>query len=345
MISPRAILVTFVAASAVAASAFGKPPPVGIVNLCSGQITPQNTINDLAKHPWSSPNATGMRVKTQWNYVQPNNGDTYDWTGLDEAVRLGGVNHKFIGLSVMAGTTTPQWVYDAGAVKYTFSDGTGSMPPPWDPVFQSKWISFVKAMGARYDGNPAVGYVVIGGASQHFETYIAKVEPDVTNLTNMGGPSAWEAAAKKIIAVYAEAFPTTPFFLTLAKPFPNSDGVTALKNVTDWAAATYPGKFGIMNASLNCNSTTGYYPNEAVYTYRNKQPTGFQMLWSYYADKGARIGGTLDQALKAGVSLGGKFVEVYEPDVEDPSQQTVLATEGAALKGNLVQPPSNLKIM
>jgi hypothetical protein len=58
------------------------------------------------------------------------------------------------------------------------------------------------------------------------------------------------------------------------------------------------------------------------------------MLWSQFQDGGQRIGGTLDQALTNGVQLGGKFVEVYEPDVEDPTQQTVLATQGAALKAN-----------
>gem|GEM_PF-2957171 len=298
----------------VATLAFAKPYPAGIVNLNSDQISPTTTITNLTNHPWTNPNVDGMRVRTQWAYVQPTQ-NTYDWTGLDEAVWLGSVNYKFIGLAVPAGYTTPQWVYDSGATKYALQDGSGlSMPLPWDPAFLNKWLPFVRALGARYDGNPAVGYVVMGGMSQHFETYIAKVEPDITNLTNLGGPAAWVRAAKQIIAVYAEAFPTTPFFLTLAKPFPNPDGLAALKEVTDWGAATYPGRFGIMNAALNANSSTGYYPNEAVYTYRFTQPTGFQMACSAVRDP-VRLGGTLAQALAKGYQLGGKFIEVYEPDV------------------------------
>jgi len=39
-----------------------------------------------------------------------------------------------------------------------------------------------------------------------------------------------------------------------------------------------------------------------------------------------RLGGSLGQALTRGVQIGGKFVEVYEPDVNNPAQQTVLAT-------------------
>lgn len=328
-----------------AALAFAKPNPAGIVNLSQGEITPQNTIGNLAKHPWTNPNVDGMRVKGRWDYVQPQQSG-YDWAGLDEAVRLGGVNKKFIGLSVAAGTKTPQWLYDSGATKYAFQDGTGdSMPLPWESAFLNKWLPLVRALGARYDGNPAVGYVVMGGMSQHFETYIAKVEPDISNLTALGGPAAWARAAKQIIAVYAEAFPTTPFFLTLAKPFPTPEGVAALQEVTDWGAATYPGRFGIMTAALSAKSSTGYYPNEAVYTYRKSQPTGFQMLWSQFEDGGVRLGGTLAQALTKGVELGGKFVEVYESDVDDPKQQTVLATQGAALKGNAPpEPPTNLQI-
>ncbi len=318
------------ASLAIASVAFAKPQPSGIVDLCNGQITPKNTIGNLAKHAWTNPYVTGMRVKTQWNYVQPTQG-AYDWTGLDEAVRLGSVNNKFIGLSVIAGTGTPQWVYDSGATKYTLSDGF-SMPLPWESAFQNKWVPFIRALGARYDGNPAVRYVVIGGLGQHNETYIAKVEPDITNLTLLGGPTAWATAAKQIIAVYAEAFPTTPFFLTLAHPFDNPAGAAALQEVTEWAVATYPGRFGIMNAALNAHSNTGYYPNYVVYTYHLTQPTGFQMLWPYIRDNGKRIGGTLAQVLNNGIQLGGKFIEVYESDITDPAEQSVLSSDNVALQ-------------
>ena len=98
-----------------------------------------------------------------------------------------------------------------------------------------------------------------------------------------------------------------------------------------------------MNASLNADSTTVYYPNLAIYTYHTTQPAGFQMLCAE-ADSD-RLGGTLNQALTQGVLLGGKFVEIYQQDADKPSNQTMLAIQGAALKGNLgLEAPTNLHL-
>jgi hypothetical protein len=315
-----------------AGNALSKSIPAGIVDLITGQVTPQNTEGNLEKHPWDNPNVSGLRIKTWWQYVQ-SGPSSYDWTGIDDSLRLASQHNKFIGLSVTAGVTTPGWVYHSGATKYVLRDGSNAeMPLPWENAFLNPWLSFVHELGRKYDGNPKLRYVVISGLGQQTETYMAKSGADEKALTILGGPTAWARAAKQVIAAYADAFPTTPFFLTLAKPFSNPDGLAALQNVTNWAAATYPGRFGIMNASLNANSSTGYYPNEAVYTYRKRQPAGFQMLDSEYTDGGKRIGGTLNQALNQGLQLGGKFVEVWEADVEDRQQQKVLATQNGALK-------------
>jgi uncharacterized membrane protein YbaN (DUF454 family) len=95
----------------------------------------------------------------------------------------------------------------------------------------------------------------------------------VAALTALGGTTAWVGAAKQIIAVYAEAFPTTPFFITAATPFDNADGLSALQQVVDWGVAT------------------------------------------------------------------------YQQDADKPSNQTMLAIQGAALKGNLdPEAPKNLHI-
>jgi hypothetical protein len=326
--------------SFLSATSFAKPLPAGIVNLCTGQVTPQNTLGNLAKRPWAQPNVSGMRIKTQWQYIQPSSAGTYDWTGIDGALGLATLNHKFLGLSVVAGLGTPHWVYDAGATKYVLRDGSNAaMPLPWEDAFLNQWTEFIRTLGARYDANPALQYVVIGGLGQATETYLAKTPADAVALTALGGQAAWVRAAKQIIAAYAAAFPTTPFYLTMAIPFPSTDprplhdvSLLAEQELVNWAVATYPGRFGLMSASLNAHSTTGYYPNMAIYTYHRVQPTGFQMLFSNYQDGGVRNKGTLTQSINAGIALGGRFVEVYEADVNDPRQQSVLIAEDAALK-------------
>ncbi len=275
-----------------------------------------------------------MRLRPIWSDVQPGSA-TFDWSSIDRLLGLATQHGKFIGLSVTAGTCTPQWVYDAGATEYHLQDGSGlSMPIPWDTAFQTKWLAFVRTMGQRYDGNPALRYVVISGLGQLIETRLAKTTADNNALTALGGPPAWEAAAQQIIAAYAEAFPTTPFFITASKPFLGTETMLSLQTVIDWAVATYPGRFDIMNATLNAHSSTNYYPNLAIYTYYHTQPTGFQMLCSSIRDP-QRLGGTLNQALTAGVLLGAKYVELYQSDADAPQYQTILQIQGDALEGNL----------
>jgi len=313
-----------------------KPDPAGIIRLFSTDVA-----NPEDSPSWTNPNLDGMRLRPIWRKVQPTQA-TLDWSSIDEIMELAAQNGKFIGLSVTAGVTTPQWVYDTGATKYHLQDGSDrSMPIPWDAAFMTQWSSLVREIGRRYDGNPTLGYVVMSGFGQEIETCLAQTHADVTALTALGGMPSWILAAQQLIQLYAEAFPTTPFFITAANPFGrnNAEGLAALQQVIDWGVATYPGRFGIMNATLNANSNTLYYPNLAIYTYYRTQPTGFQTLCSAARDP-RRLGGTLEQALTAGVQLGAKFVEVYQLDADDPANQEVLATEGAALEANASPSPT-----
>jgi hypothetical protein len=306
-----------------------KPFPAGIIRFFSTKVSrPENDPS------WNNVNLDGVRLRPIWSDLAPSRG-VYDWSSVDAIFAIAAEHDRTIGLSVTAGLGSPQWVYDAGATKYDLRDGSGgSMPLPWDQGFQRKWLPFVEAMGRRYEGNPYLGYVVISGLSQEIETRLSSSPADDAPLRALGGVDAWVAAAKKIIGVYASAFPTTPFFITASRVFTDDDENDALRQVIDWGVATYPGRFGLMNATLNADSSTGYYPNEAIYTYKDTQPVGFQMLVSSIKDP-VRLRGTLDEALLAGIALGAEFVEVYQSDADAPENQAVLAREGDALEANV----------
>jgi hypothetical protein len=328
-ITPIVRTLILIGSLAAATIAPAKPFPAGIVRLFSTDVAkPGNSPS------WSNPNLDGMRLRPAWRDVQTGPA-SYNWSSIDAVVSLGSQYGKTIGLSVGAGVFSPQWLYDAGATKYKLQDGSGlSMPLPWDNAFLTKWLALVRAMGARYDGNPAIGYIVISGLGQNVETFLAQTTADDASLTALGGTTAWVAAAQEIISVYAEAFPNTPFFITACTPFANYDGLPALQQVVDWGVTTYPGRFGIMNAGLNAKSSTVYYPNLAIYTYGATQPVGFQMVCSSILNR-SRLGGTLGQALTKGVGLGAEFVEVYQSDADAPANQAVLKTQGALLQANL----------
>ena len=47
-----------------------------------------------------------------------------------------------------------------------------------------------------------------------------------------------------------------------------------------------------------------------------------------------RLGGTLDEALTAGVLMGTKFVEPYQDDADARAYQPILQRQGDAFEGN-----------
>jgi hypothetical protein len=95
-----------------------------------------------------------------------------------------------------------------------------------------------------------------------------------------------------------------------------------------------------MTNTLSARSSTSFWPNLAINTYKSTQPTGFQMLWSQTADGGIRAGrdgvhpdpNALDESLTKGVQLGGRFVEVYEIDTNNSALQQTITTHQAQLK-------------
>ena len=237
----------------------------------------------------------------------------------------------------------------------------GVMPVPWNPVVLAKWRVFVAALGARYDGNPKLRYVPMGGFSQTGESYLATQQADVDHFNASAvaagytatvdfsaGMVAWQAVTKTIINTYMTAFPTTPPFITVARPFPvDQGGVRAVNAIVAWGVDRYPGRFGIMNSQLHATSAPGYFATDAIYNNRQTQPTGAQFLCSSgSADNVARLSNSppwgsnpllspyhaINNSFTAALNIGCRYVETYEADVTNSAYQTLLATQGAALK-------------
>jgi hypothetical protein len=298
---------------------------------------------NLARPVWSNPLVRGVRVRTVWRNVQPEE-NRFDWSYLDEAVALAARHGKSLGLSVAAGMFTPDWVYRDGAERFDFTL-TGpwrptehkTMPEPWDEQFLKEWGGTVRAMGRRYDGNANVGYVIMGGLGFSIESFYVKTPEDIAKLQSMGGAARWLEGAKRIVDLYAEAFPTTPFFYALAPPIKND--FTGTRELVEYGVGKYPGRFGIMHCGLNAAAVASYYPNHAVQIYSAKTPAGFQMVWSTESDEGAkRVKGTLSQALARGAEFNAQFVEVYEVDCQNPAYAGELREAGQRLAPEKRQP-------
>jgi hypothetical protein len=350
---------------AAAASAALKPMPSGIYDLL---FDPDHDADvDLAANPvLDNPNVDGFRLRIGWSAVQPTDGDNYSWDAIDSVVAVASAHGKKICISIAAGLWTPSWVYTSAPIvyKYTMKEidpetgqSVGSQPLPWDTAFQAKWEKFVAAFGARYDSNPTVSYVVMGGFMENFNMFLAGIDDDANAMTALaqkppqGYPglttsypdfgSAYTPAAEALIANFASSFPTTSLMLTLAQVIPGDTGVTLQNTVVDWAKATYPVQIGTMVSALYAIPPPHPAPPAPL-----NFPKGFQMVCRATTDP-ARLYQDPDpspipaapqpfqDALEHGVSLDAIYIEIYEGDLTAADYQTVLATERIKLLANV----------
>gem|GEM_PF-2034615 len=322
-----------------------KPWPAGIIGLCPPD-TIEDPIGDLSDIPgWTNPNVDGIRLREGWNVIEPQEGN-YNWTTIDQAMSLGNQYGKKVGVSIAAGIFTPQWVYDSGATKYDLVDGSGTaMPLPWETRFQNKWLEFVSAFGARYDGNPALAYICPTGFMTINVMYFASTPEDEINLTALavlaGYPTlsaAYVPAAETIIAAHTAAFPTTAVILNPVQPF-DEGGQDAVDSIRDFGFTMYPGQFGTMYPQAATPPPHAPAPPPSTY------PNGSQMLCvasntdflylppAPVPPPPAPI--PLQDALEFAVTLGHQYVEIYGDDIKLDIDQPVLETEGAKLEANL----------
>ncbi len=356
-----------------------KPFPQGIYDLLFG--APGTGKIDLSTNPLiDNPNIDGFRYKTGWAKIQPTDGNTYKWSSIDAAIAVAAAHGKKLSICIAAGFSTPSWVYTGTPVVYKYQMteidpntglSVGDQPLPWDTAYQDKWARFVAAFGARYESNPTLSYVVIGGFMQNFNTVIAGTDEDFNAIEALakspptGYPgltsayadfsAAYVPAAESVIEMFATNFATTPLLLTLYRVVPGDLGVTLQYVVPDWAKVTYPKHFGTMVSALYAVPAPHDPPPLPL-----AFPKGFQMVCR--TSDPARLyldpdpvplppnPTPLADALEHAVTLGGQYVEVYESDLTDLLSQPVLVTEGAKLKANvpadaIPAAPTNLRIV
>lgn len=356
-----------------------KPFPQGIYDLLFG--APVTGKIDLSTNPLiDNPNVDGFRYKTGWAKIQKTDANTYNWASIDAAIAVAAAHGKKLCISIAAGFSTPDWVYTTAPVVYKYhmteidpntGASVGDQPLPWDTAYQNKWATFVAAFAARYESNPTLSYVVIGGFMETFNTVVAATDGDFAAIEALaknpptgysglttsyaGFSSAYEPAAHKVIGMFATSFATTPIVLTLFRVCPGDLGITLQNSVPDWAKTTYPKHFGTMVSALYAVPAPHALP-PAPFAF----PKGFQMVC--HTSDPARLyidpdpvplpadPTPLEDALEHGVSLGGQYVEVYEDDLTNPLSQPVLVTEGAKLEANvpadgIPAAPTNLRIV
>jgi len=123
---------------------------------------------------------------------------------------------------------------------------------PGRRLFQNKWLAFVSAFGARYDGNPALAYVCPTGFMQNCVMYLVYIEQDETNLTALAALAGYPTLSAAYVPA-AETHPRRPhgrlshycYSAYPVAPF-SVGGQGAVNTVRNFGFTMYPGQFGTM---------------------------------------------------------------------------------------------------
>ena len=228
-----------------------------------------------------------------WSALEPKEG-VFDWNIPDRFIAEYARYGKKVGFGVMSVTTgqreqyvTPKWVFDAGAASATTADestptGTQIIPKSWDdPVFLAKLHDFIKAFGARYNGNPNIAFMDVrdyGNWGECDGRFLKDAGVDNTSL---------EHFKSNYLLPYIQAFPNTQLIVAWTGSW--FDGKPA-DPAYDWAVSKGVGirRDGILSQwtkdGSECLRSHGHVPAVFEYcdTYENTKKAGYwstELLW------------------------------------------------------------------
>jgi ELWxxDGT repeat protein len=198
----------------------------------------------------SLPGVAGAEFHISWAMVEPSKG-TFDWSEVDSLLSTWHAADKKITLIIKTspdgaesnpyqGSATPSWVYAEGAQSIlTNKLGVNQqLPVLWDPIFLAEYQHFVQQFAARYDGNPAIEYIIVGPGVFSSTRSFYQGQPNA--FQPLGYTEAlWYQTNQRIVGFYQNAFQLTHLALGMA-PFDDSNSPDPQYNdftLAQWAAA------------------------------------------------------------------------------------------------------------
>lgn len=173
----------------------------------------------------ANPYLSGAEFIYSWAELEPEEGK-FQWDLIDSMIGIWAEGGKRVilsfrtvlknGKSPTRRSATPEWVYDAGARKIEINDT--NWPIYWDIKFLEKYENFIKSVAERYDGNPAIEFVIMG-VGQFGTTKIAGSRGSLEDYKKNGyTEDIWAGTIKSIIEIYRKHFKKTPLAL-MPSPF------------------------------------------------------------------------------------------------------------------------------
>jgi hypothetical protein len=194
------------------------------------KLAPSDTMEDF-------PGVSTVYMRVPWSMLEPEEGK-FNWALLDTPAQRWIAKGKKIAIRVtcsesMIRYATPEWVEKAGAKGYSYFIGgpgrktNGDLWDPdfGDPVFLLKLGNFLKALAARYDGNPNVAFIDVGSFGLWGEGH--------THASSQVPKAEASAIIRKHIDLHVKLFPRTQ--LAISDDIAGHDSPGAHFPETDYA--------------------------------------------------------------------------------------------------------------
>ncbi len=309
--------------------------------------------SDATLNAYANPNTSGVTFRTSWADVEPKEGK-FDYSKLDTVFDNAEKHSKWVELILIPGFGTPAWAMkdvksDVFAISYGRGAGTSeSLPAPWDKTYLTRWFAFLKAISERYGDRPSFRMIAAAGpTSVSAEMSLPDDSDGIAKWKKLGYTSdKYINAWKQTFSAYSYTFPRQYFSLALHRglPIPNRSEANTIRDKIIILGLGYPNQFALEEDGLNSlkAETYGY---RVVLDYNGQIVTGFMMTTAATL-RPQRMGSSSNPADDLGASINtglvpnsrgqiAKYLEIYEPDVLNPTMQTALQAAQAQLVKNV----------
>ena len=307
----------------------------------------------------NNPLISGVALQIRWRDLEPVQGHP-DWSKLDQLFAAAESSHKWVQLLIFPGFWSPEWAIQGVqtvTLPIQYGPGKGTvmkLPLPWDRIYLSRWIDFLKLLSSRYGNSPAFRVAAaVGPTSVSAEFTLPHTPEEIQKWRNVGyTPSKYIGAWQQAFQVYAADFPNQYVSLSLGSGM-NIDergkkdaraGKPTKESIIDEGIHILGRRFALQNSNLDGNPEPERGPHGVplVISYNGRIVTGFQLRTSCLRNSG-NMGAEGDPplALKKSIERGTRpnasghrinYLEIYEPDVLADVMQPVLQYAASLFK-------------
>jgi hypothetical protein len=305
------------ALSARLASSTSTPHPasstqaVDVYAFTSGNLNPTATVASLPSV------VNGLSWVFRWQDIETAPG-VYNWSAVDTAIAAAARTGRKTMLRIDAGAYSPAWVPNQLTFSFKPSGArppmTVTMPRTWDPTYITDLTTFIRAYGARYDGDTRVTRIQMAGGGWLGEMGLPQWPGWIgAGYTDAAMTNAW----KQIISTYRAAFPHHPSALDFSEPL----SVYFQSHITPTVIA-YAATFGSSvnfqeNGLSNTTSTSGTVFQNILHLSATTK-VGWE-LWA-----GGLSPANLMSAFTVAHQSHASYVEVYLNNCTNPADLTTL---------------------